>query len=90
MKTNNKDKTLTHWDEKGTLEEQHRDQDMINIKAKIGGTIEQRLELERRRTGMDIAAIVRIALDNYLRSFEYYEKEGLKQDETKAATELEP
>lgn len=90
MKTNIEEKACPTGGEKGTLEEQERDPSMINIKAKIGGTIEQRLELERQRTGMDIAAIVRIALDNYLRTFEYYEKEGLKTDENTAATELEP
>ena len=64
----------------GTIEGSLEASTMITIKAKIGGTIEKRLELERQRTGVDTASIVRIALDQYLHSFEFYEREGYKEE----------
>ena len=76
----NKKKTCNRAVAIGTLEGS-LEASMINIKAKIGGTIEKRLELERRRTGIDTASIVRIALDQYLHSFEFYEREGYREDD---------
>ena len=79
MKTYKKEKACITKKSTDTLSGPEEGPNM-NIKAKIGGTIEQRLELEKARTGMDTASIVRIALDEYLETFEYYEREGFREE----------